>query len=388
MRSPRRRDDVAFVLGLALGVGVIVAFGFVERRAELLHLSDFSGVWAGARAMLEGSDPYDAATWHETALRLGTQPPDTGVYGYPPWAAVAFLPLALLPLSVASWLWQGVTMALAALAVRALLARHVAGLPIAHTLAGLTLLASQPALTAFVVGQWSFLLVAANAALLLWIDRAPARAGVTALAMLAKPQLFLVHALAVGWHALRRRRWSFIVVAGGAGLLLVAVAWALAPQWLSAYDTYARPNRLADPPRSAVLAAAAYDAIGRPGIALAYLAIAAVVVLAIRFGTAGPGLALWLVASLVAAPYSWSYDQLLLLVPLVVVAGALARRSAREAMLLVLAGTIFLLFGSGLLYALAIVRHRETFTGIVPILFFALFAAALLRARAFATGDA
>jgi len=383
-----RRDDAAFLFGLALGVVVIVAFGFVERRAEILHLSDFSGVWAGARAMLDGHDPYDPATWHETALRLGTQPPDTGVYGYPPWAAVAFMPLALLPLSVASWLWQLATMALAAVALRALLARHLSGLPIAHTLAGLTLLASQPALTAFVVGQWSFLLVAANAALLLWIDRAPARAGVAALTMLAKPQLFLLHGLAVAWHALRRRRLSFLLVAGGAGLVLAAVAWALAPQWWSAYDTYARPNRLADPPRSAVLAAAAFDAIGRPGIVLAYAAIVVVVVVAFRFGTEGAGLALWLVASLVAAPYSWSYDQLLLIVPLVVVAGALARRSAREAIVLVLAGTLFLLFGSGLLYALAIVRHRETFTGIVPILFFVLLAAALFRARAVAAENA
>ncbi|HEV2009865.1 MAG TPA: hypothetical protein VGS17_02415 [Candidatus Limnocylindria bacterium] len=55
--------------------------------------------------MLDGHDLYDPATWRAVAATYGTQLPDTDVYGYPRWIALALVPLALLPVDVAATVW-------------------------------------------------------------------------------------------------------------------------------------------------------------------------------------------------------------------------------------------------------------------------------------------
>lgn len=60
--------------------------------------TDLSYIWAGARAVLDGGNPYDAASWQASVDRLGTQaigiPP---VYTYPP---VVLLDQVLLVLAI------------------------------------------------------------------------------------------------------------------------------------------------------------------------------------------------------------------------------------------------------------------------------------------------
>ena len=97
-----RRADLAFFAALVAGLLFVAFLGPLDRRLELVHDNDFSGFWAGARALVTGRDPYDAATWMGTTVALGTQAPDTAVYGYPPWVALALTPLALLPLEAAA----------------------------------------------------------------------------------------------------------------------------------------------------------------------------------------------------------------------------------------------------------------------------------------------
>src|SRR5687767_13131261 len=126
--------ELPFAVGLVLALLVLFAFGFAERRAEILRIGDFSGFWAGARALLLGLDPYDSRTWLATTVELGTQRPDTAVYGYPPHVALALLPLALLRLEAAAAVWAFATMTIAAFGVRALLRTALPDARIAHTL--------------------------------------------------------------------------------------------------------------------------------------------------------------------------------------------------------------------------------------------------------------
>lgn len=71
--------------------------------------------------MVLGLDPYDPARWRDATIVFGTQTPDTPVYAYFPWVAVALVPLALVPLEAAAWIWMVATVALAAVAFRSLL---------------------------------------------------------------------------------------------------------------------------------------------------------------------------------------------------------------------------------------------------------------------------
>jgi len=65
------RADLANLAGLALGILFIVILGPLERRLELAHINDFSGVWAGARVVVLGIDPYDPARGQWVFLLLG-----------------------------------------------------------------------------------------------------------------------------------------------------------------------------------------------------------------------------------------------------------------------------------------------------------------------------
>jgi hypothetical protein len=95
------RADLAYVAGLILGGLFIVMLGGLQRRIELVHSNDFSGVWAGARAVVLGIDPYDPARWRDATIGFGSQAPDTAVYGYFPWVLLVLAPFGLLSVETA-----------------------------------------------------------------------------------------------------------------------------------------------------------------------------------------------------------------------------------------------------------------------------------------------
>jgi hypothetical protein len=108
--------------------------------------------------------------------------------------------------------------------------------------------------------------------------------------------------------------------------------------------------------------------LGPVGTWIAVGTIVAGALVALRFDLhSDASLAAWLALSSVAAPYTWSYDHILLLVPLVVGAGVVARRSRRAAVLLVVAGTLTLLVVATLLAVVAAARNLESFSAVVPL---------------------
>lgn len=373
--STARRADIAFAVGLAIGIAFVVIAGPLDRRLELVHDNDFSGFWAGARALVTGADPYDPAHWGETVRALGTQEPNTDVYGYVPWVAVALVPLALLPLETAAWIWMILGIALAAFAFRALLRAVLPGQPLLHGAFGLALLVSQPGYHAVVLGQWSFVLLAALCAAVLALRAGrEATAGALAAAFLAKPQLFMWTSLGMLVAARDRRRLvtAGLVVAGA----IVAVAWLVLPGWWAAWTSDVAPERLG---RSASITVALRDLLPSPfGLVAALALIGAGVAVALRAPGRDAQLALWTALSVAGAPYLWSYDQLLLLVPLALAAGVLMARDARRARVVALAGLGALLVISPLLYALAVARHRESFSAFLPLAVFVGLVIALL----------
>jgi hypothetical protein len=352
-----------FAVGLVIGALVLLALGMVERRAALLPVSDFAGIWAGGRAVVSGADPYDAATWSATARRSGTQPPDTAVYGYTPWIAFAMAPLALAPLGIAALLWSigGIAAAVAGVLVL-MRARPVPAY--AMVMVGVALLASQPALTSFMVGQWTFLLVGALAfAVAAALDARPS-AAVALAASLAKPQLWLLALPAILVRAPRAALPFTAIVAA----MVIGTSLAM-PHWWSAWATHVAPARVTDPPRAATLGSLFAQAVGPAGPPLAYAAVLTIGLVAVwRFGArSDAALAILIATSLLAAPYAWSYDWLLLIVPLIIGTSALAPVRPRRALILTLGGATALLILAPVLYGVAVVRGRETLGVLVPL---------------------
>ena len=378
--SNARRADLAYWAAVAIGVVFIFFGGPLARRLELVHMNDFSGVWSGARAIVLGVNPWDPAVYYGFAVDVGTKTPDALVYDYMPWVAYAVAPLAMVTLEVAGWIWMLLSMTCAALALRGILRAFVPARPVTHAAFGAALFLAQPSFHAIVLGQWSLLLMSAVAATVLAIRAArPLLAAVPSLLFLAKPQLVVFTSLGLAYGALRERIFRrYMMFALLLAVAVVAVAWLAAPHdWLSAWLEDIPPRRTI---RSAVLPSVLNQLIGPSGRFIAYALIAVGALLAARFRPGSDSsLAAWITLSNAGAIYSWSYDQVLLFVPAVITAGILARRSEGAGRRFALAAAGTLLFVSPVLYGIAVARHDETFSVLVPIGFFVAIVLLLWR---------
>ncbi len=379
---PRWRDELPYLAGLAMGLGVLVAFAFPAFRAERLPVNDFSYIWAGARAVLDGHDPYRGADWLATVARYGTQRVPEGFYVYPPHVALALLPLAALPLPVASQIWTLGGMALAAVALRRLLRAAAPGRPVVATLAGLALFASQPGIASYWSGQWTFLLLAALAFAVVGAIEGGAPSSAMALVLLGKPHLFPLAAVGlVRAHLARGRRRLVAALALAAGMVVV-VPLLLLPGWLGAWlGDFGRTRVYGGRPPTTV-PTALHDVLGAPGTVLGVLILLAALAVALRLDPRRRAtLAVWTALSLAAPLYSWSYDHLLLLVPLVMACGGLAHLSARRAAIVGATALASFLLLPNLLYVVATVRQNESFSAVVPFGVFLFTAAVAIHAR-------
>ena len=363
----RARDDLALALGLAMGIAVVVGFGFAAQRESLSHANDFSAMWTGARSVLDGRDPYDPALWPDTMARYGTQRTHEDFFGYPPWVALALLPFGALPVGLAALAWSATGIAAAALGLRALLHVATPGLPAVHTLAGFTLLASQPGIATFWDGQWGFVLAGAVAVAVSGVMARRPRRLLAGTLMLAKPQLFVFAAWALV-DALRARgdRAGLAWLVGGGAAVALAASLAL-PRWYGDWASGAFFGRIAGERAPTTLAAAATDLAGPAGAAIAAVAVLVVVAVALAFDRRSyASLAVWLALSSAATIYTWSYDHVLLVVPLIVATGVLARRGPGPALAFGAAGFAFLLLVPTALYVIADARENESFSAVVP----------------------
>ena len=137
--SPARRADIAFFTAIAFGILFIAFGGPLGRRLEMVHMNDFSGFWSGPALYLQGVYPWDPARYSDMAIGIGTKAPDALVYDYFPWVMFFLMPLALVPLEVAGWIWMVASMTAATFALRALLRTYVPGMTAVHGALGLAL---------------------------------------------------------------------------------------------------------------------------------------------------------------------------------------------------------------------------------------------------------
>ena len=362
-----RVADLAYASGLALGLAVLVVFGFFQFRDTVVGRNDFTYTWAGGRTILDGGSPYEETAWLGTAARYSTTPPHETVFGYPPWIALAALPLALLPVPIASGLWTFGGMAAAALALRTLLRAFAADPPLPHFLTGLALFASQPGTANVWSGQWSFVLLAVLAMAVVAVRDRGRWPLLGTFVLTVKPQLFALALPALARAALARWGPRYLAWAAAPIAVAAAIGTAAFPGWLEAWRTKLFEQRFAVQPPT-TLANGLGDLIGPLGVALAAVAVLLLVGAGLAFTPRGDAfLAVWLAISAATPIYSWTYDHLLLIVPLVVTTSLVGRRSRRAGA--AFAGVAFasFLIVPVLLYAVADARHNESFSILVPL---------------------
>jgi hypothetical protein len=192
---------------------------------------------------------------------------------------------------------------------------------------------------------------------------------------LAKPHLFVGYALGGARWDRRFALWAAALTAAA-----VLAATVTAPGWVAAWSARVAPVRVQAP---ATLYAAARDIFGPAGlIAAALLVVIAVAVCLRAPARSDASLALWSSLSLAAAPYGWSYDQLLLLPPVILAAGVVARHDGWRATVVIVLFCIAFVLATPAVYGMALARGRETFSVVLPLATFAMVGILLWRERA------
>jgi hypothetical protein len=192
--APTPRQRLVFTLGLGLAV---VAYVTALGIANPDFTSDFDQVWAGAKALWEGKDPYVVVG---PGREFGWRWP---LY-YPLPALVAVAPLGLLPVLAARALFAGLSSALLAWAVTR------------DGWSRLPVFLSVSFMVTIELGQWSALYAAAFF--------------MPALGALATAKPNFGVALGAAAHRVQAFFWLF----SGAALLL-AISLAIQPDWLGAW---------------------------------------------------------------------------------------------------------------------------------------------------------
>lgn len=362
---------LALVLALgACATALLYVTGWPADR--YLH-NDYAGFWSGSRALIEGSNPYDAVAWLQLHERIGSRglaivPPATG-FGYPLTTAVAFLPFAFVPIPFAAPLWF-VSQAAAALVSLAALARGLLPRTARRDLPVLLALcvASQPAWVFAEGGNLGgFLLAIPAAGLALLLAARPVAAGLVLGLAVVKPHPFLL-AVPLVLIALPRRDavrlCSGALLSGGA---LMLVAFILRPGWVG--EWLVPLSRIQATPVGRANAFGLFPPEWRVLGWVIVVGLVAGFLIWVRLRRPPPAAAAAaaLPLSLFSAPYGWSYDHSVLLVTSAVIIAAVAHAADRtRAMALVLLAVVTIPL-PWMLYVLAFSRGEEAWSAVVPI---------------------
>jgi hypothetical protein len=296
---------------------------------------------------------------------------------YPAWTAMFFAPLGYLPLRWAAAVWQTLNQALLLVALR-LVALGMRWRPSSAAL-GLTLtsgLLFHPALVAFLNGQLSILILAllSGAYCLLQLtreSRSALAAGVLLAAMAIKPQLAAVPVAVLFVYVMIDHRWMV-----GLGLVatltcMLVASLLLVPGWVGVWLAD-REGQWGSSRWVPTVWGLAHDV--SPDLWLWLGGLASAVLLGgmvamwwrhRRSGELGPLLAITVAVGLLVLPFTWVYDQALLLLAFVVAMGKAVARRNRVLWWAVLCGWGVVLPYA--LYALSNVRGRETANAFLPI---------------------
>lgn len=365
----RRLPKWGVLLGLAaLAAGVVwLHWRFVVTPLDYAN-KDFMSLWAGGKAVWRGLNPYDPAVWGALRAEYGSSWFPDPRAPFPLWTFLLTAPFALLPLPLAAAAWLTFVELLLAASLWLLLRQRRAWSPgdVAALVLGAFL--SPATILVLINGQFTFVLLACLTLSVVYSRRGqPFCAGIFLVIILFKPNPFILLAPLLGLWLLWRRRWRTIAGTLIAAGILLGVTWLLEPGWLWDWLNVTAKTSVAEitPTLWGLAAEISGQAWALVGLALAAaLSVGVGVVIFWRPAlTETPLLSLALAASLLATPYTWTYEHALLYLPW---AAWWAQQPAGWRGRLGWLGQTFLL--PWLVFGLAMARVNDSFGFAVPLL--------------------
>ena len=305
---------IASVAGLALAFTILYIFA-VPVAGKLSANRDFLSYWATGRQLVLHRNPYDRDAIWAIEHAAGLDPRTVLIMRNPPWALPLAYPLGLLPLRLAGILWTLLLLTCLLISIRLLHQLHGSPPNRIHWLG----FAFTPAIICLTMGQTSLLALLGLVLFLRFHRCHPFLAGAALWLCALKPHLFLPFAAVLAlWIVVSR---SYKLLAGFTLSLAFtsAIAFLIDP---SAWPDYARLMRSPSVENQFIpcLADVFRHWLHPHAIWLQYLPAALACLWALLYFWRRRAHWDWLtgssplmLVSLLAAPYSWLYDQCLVI---------------------------------------------------------------------------
>jgi hypothetical protein len=319
-----------------LGIIFLIIATKIVNPAEY-HDSDFFKFWLSGRLVSMGQNPYNSQLWIAGHHQFGATWIPESTFLYPLPISFFFVPLGLLPPYQAFIIWDILSQFMIALSIALLLVIN-SNLPIKRfilpLMAGVILF--RPTIITLVNGQLSgMLLLLISSIIYLW-KKGKWEQGTALLAFLAlKPNLGVPLILLLSIYLIQQRQIKSLMVGVVSGLLLIFVGLVQNDNWLIEFWNAGNGKLLQTFGFSPTIwgmsalfcnynanCAVGYGAF----ISLLFL-IGYLYILVRMQNILSPALvvSLAIVITLLLTPYTWPYDQLLLVAPVVTITLRLAK---------------------------------------------------------------
>lgn len=344
--------------------------------------SDFFTFWLSGRLFSLGENPYDSQVWIAGHHQFGASWIPNATFIYPMPVSLLFSPLGLLPLYQAFVVWGILSQFMIFFTVILLLmanSNHSLKHFILPLFAGITFF--RPTILTLLNGQLSGLLLLVIASIIYLWEKGKWKQGAILIAILAlKPNLGLPIISLLSVYLILQRQVSSLITMIVSGVFLVFVGLVQNPNWViefwNAGNTKLSQTFGISP---TIWGLSAFFCNYAPNCTIGYgmcvslvFLIGYLYLLVKKQNVLSPSLAVGLVVTitLLLTPYTWAYDQLLLVAPIITMVVLLAKDGYRylPVSLLFLAIDIF----AFLLLGIAEKIQLDIWNASIPLLIFCL----------------
>jgi hypothetical protein len=299
--------------------------------------SDFFKLWLSGHLASTGKNPYSSQIWIAGHHQFGASWIPEATFIYPLPLSLLFLPLGLLPLYQAFIVWDILSQFMIIFSIALLLMINsklsINGF-ILPLMAGVILF--RPTIVTLVNGQLSgVLLLLIASSIYLW-EKGKWEQGTVLLAVLAlKPNLGVPLILLLSVYLLQKKQITSLLAGAVSGLLLLIAGFVQNPNWLIEFwnvgngklsQTFGFSPTIWG--MSALYCNYNLDCAIGYGVSISLLFLIGYLYLLIsKQNILSPALtvSLAVVITLLLTPYTWPYDQLILVAPIVTITMRLAR---------------------------------------------------------------
>lgn len=372
------------VLALAAGSLLAIPPMLPPRIGQI----DFPAYWSASYLLAHGENFGDPARLFQIEKALTTWPEAYPMLTWnPPWLLTLLIPYTWVSFDRAAWwwLWTNIALVFGSAVVLWQISATKARTRRLAVFAPLIAFAYSPTLAALIAGQVNVIVLAGLTGFLFFsAKQQPGRSGAALALTLVKLHLVYITIPLLLLDALRRRQWRMLAGFFGTLIALNAIVFALRPTFLVEYGATVSGSGLLDyvtPTAGGILAlVSGWDGFKLMGLAI----LPAALWLAWRAHAPETRSLVYvtLMASVITAPFGWSYDFVILLVPLMrVIVWLIEGGLSRTGVVVIVA---VLLVADGVMYYQRVTSPGELYFFWVPFAIAALYGWVRRRGVAYA----